>query len=495
VRAPSCPPSQAYTDTVDTRLGRALAPGIAAHPGRSGVFGLPDPRDAFAARVLLARTAERSLDVQYYIWHGDRSGTLLFSALHDAAERGVRVRLLLDDNNTGGLDPVLGTLDAHPNIEVRLFNPFPMRNARMLGFLTDFSRLNRRMHNKSFTADNQLTVVGGRNVGDEYFGAGDGVLFTDLDVVTCGPVVGAVSGEFDRYWDSGSAYPASRIVPAVDDAAVAEVRARFAAVAAEPGTATYIEAVRNSGLVESLLDGRLAWEWAPTRLISDDPAKGLDKAEARAQMLYQMGQVIGAPAERVDLVSPYFVPEEAGTETFAALARRGVAVRILTNALEANDVAAVHAGYAKWRKPLLEAGVRLYELKRTAAMTPPSGKSHDKAKGLGGSSAASLHAKTFSVDARRAFVGSFNFDPRSARLNTELGLVIDSPRLAQAVVDALDRELPLNAYEVQLDGEGGLVWLDRSGDTVVRHTHDPGVSAFKRGLVKVMSWLPIDGLL
>lgn len=494
-------PSHAVTDTGGTALGRAVGPDAAAHPGLSGIHPLPDARDAFAARVVLARAAERSLDVQYYIWNADLSGTLLFQALHEAAERGVRVRLLLDDNNTRGLDPVLGVLDAHPNIEVRLFNPFPMRQARLLGFLTDFARLNRRMHNKSFTADNQVTIVGGRNVGDAYFGATDGVLFADLDVVACGPVVSAVSTDFDRYWASGSAYPAARLVPAVDAATAADLRDRWARLASAPDAAAYTDAVRRSGLMQGLRDGTLGWQWAPTQLISDDPAKGLDQAQAEALMLHQMGQAFGAPTSGLDLVSPYFVPEAAGVDAFTAMARRGVRVRILTNALEANDVPAVHAGYARWRKPLLEAGVRLHELKR-AAVAPGGAATSDlpddrprQATSLAGSSGASLHAKTFAVDGRRAFVGSFNVDPRSARLNTELGVVIDSPALAGAIGAALDRGLPARSYEVKLDADGELVWLDQVGDGTVRHTREPGVSVFKRALVTVLSWLPIDGLL
>jgi len=192
--------SRVLEDTGTTRLGKAISPRVEAHPGLSGIHPLHDPHDAFAARVLLARAAERSLDVQYYIWHKDLSGTLLLKALRDAADRGVRVRLLLDDNNTSGLDAALAALDAHPNIEVRLFNPFTsFRSLRALGYLTDFSRLNRRMHNKSFTADNQATIIGGRNVGDEYFGATSAsVLFVDLDVLAVGPAVRAVSDDFDR---------------------------------------------------------------------------------------------------------------------------------------------------------------------------------------------------------------------------------------------------------------------------------------------------------
>lgn len=194
-------PSRAFTDTADTSLGRAIAPMVEAHPGKSGIVALTDDLDAFAVRVLLAQAAERSLDVQYYIWQQDLSGTLLLEALHRAADRGVRVRLLLDDNNTRGLDKLLAALDAHPNIEVRLFNPFLHRRWRALGYLSDFARLNRRMHNKSFTADGQVTIIGGRNIGDEYFGAGD-FLFADLDVLAIGPVAADVAQDFDRYWNS-----------------------------------------------------------------------------------------------------------------------------------------------------------------------------------------------------------------------------------------------------------------------------------------------------
>jgi cardiolipin synthase C len=268
--------STALSDTADTRLGRAIAPRVAQNPGTSGVHALLDARDAFAARVLLARAAERSLDVQYYIWHNDLSGTLLFEALREAADRGVRVRLLLDDNNTSDLDAILAGLAAHPNIEVRLFNPFAVRKPRVLGYLTDFFRLNRRMHNKSFTADNQATIIGGRNIGDEYFdAAAEGIVFIDLDVIAVGPAVQEVSADFDRYWSSESAYPAERMLTSVDQDEIQKVAASASRVARDPAAAAYLKALRDSPFVRELLEGRLAMEWAPTRMVSDDPAKGL----------------------------------------------------------------------------------------------------------------------------------------------------------------------------------------------------------------------------
>lgn len=205
--------SAALADTDTTPLGKAISPRVTANPGHSGIHLLAGGHAAFAARMLLAQAAERSLDVQYYIWKQDITGTLLFRALFDAAERGVHVRLLLDDNNTSGLDKILAVLDSHPNIEVRLFNPLAMRDLRLLNYIIDFSRLNRRMHNKAFTADNQATIIGGRNIGDEYFGAADDVLFADLDVLAVGPVVNDVSDDFDRYWASQSSYPLDRLLP------------------------------------------------------------------------------------------------------------------------------------------------------------------------------------------------------------------------------------------------------------------------------------------
>ena len=223
--------SNALEDSSQTRLGRAVAPFVAAHPGKTGIHALFEPRDAFAARVLLAAAAEKSIDAQYYIWHGDTVGNLVFESLRKAAGRGVRVRLLLDDMNTAGLDPVIAALDAHPNIEVRLYNPFAHRGARTVDFLTDFSRVNRRMHNKSFTVDNQASVVGGRNIGNEYYGAGEGTVFADLDVIAVGAAVRDVSRQFDRFWNSASAYPAASLVAG---AAPADLDARFAATRAGP---------------------------------------------------------------------------------------------------------------------------------------------------------------------------------------------------------------------------------------------------------------------
>jgi putative cardiolipin synthase len=484
-------PTFALADTQATRLGRAVAARTAAHPGQTGVHALPLGSDAFAARMLLASAADKSLDVQYYIWHGDASGYLLLEQVWRAAERGVRVRMLLDDANTGGFDETIAALDAHPNIEVRLYNPLLHRNARMLDFITDFTRVNRRMHNKSFTVDNQAAIVGGRNIGNEYFGAGTGVAFKDLDVIVFGPAVRDVSSEFDLYWNSASAYPAAPFVGPAPPGASAALEGRFAAAGAEPDAIDYMRVVRQTPLLEQLLSGDLPLEWAQAVLVRDDPAKTLDP-EGRTDVLLLTAvlEVMGRPQTSFDLVSPYFVPGETGTAALVRLAREGVRIRVLTNSLAATDVAVVHAGYAKRRCELARAGVHLYELKPSATDRQGEGLASSSASATG------LHAKTFASDRRRIFVGSFNFDPRSARLNTEMGLVIESPALAQRLSGAFDTRVPDVAYDVRPATDGNcLEWIERTAEGEVRYDVEPGTRSYDRALVRFLSILPIDWLL
>ena len=476
-------------DASDSPLGKAALPMVQAHPGKSGVFALADGRDAFAARVLLADASECSLDVQYYIWNGDKTGTLLFEALRRAADRGVRVRLLLDDNNTAGLDTVLAALNSHPKIEVRLFNPFMHRRWRVLSFLTDFRRLNRRMHNKSFIADRQACIIGGRNVGDEYFDAGQGVSFVDLDVLAIGPVVEDVSIDFERYWSSESSYPAERVLARVSQTAIAEVSAAAARVEKDPAAVAYMRAIANSKYVQQVLAGELAFKWSTVQMVSDNPAKGLGLARDEELMWTRLKQVLQTPRLELELVSPYFVPGRDGVEYFSTLARQGIKVRILTNSLAATDVAAVHSGYARRRKPMLEAGVEIFEMEPEFSFAPT------KAHGALGSSNASLHAKTFSIDRSRVFVGSFNFDPRSQRLNTELGFVIDCPAIAQAIADAFASIIPARAYQVRLSAAASLQWVEqRDGEEVV-YDREPRAGFALRAFVGMLSMLPIEWLL
>lgn len=481
--------SPAARESTATRLGKSVQPLAQAHPRKSGVVALQDGSDAFAVRVGLADAAEHTLDAQYYIWHDDMSGTLLFEALHRAADRGVRVRLLLDDNNTVGLDPLLAALNAHPNIEVRLFNPFTHRRWRALNYLTDFARLNRRMHNKSFTVDDQITIVGGRNVGDEYFDAGHNALYVDLDVMAIGPVVNDVSKDFDRYWASGSAHPAERFLPAVDAATITALEDAASHVARDPDALAYTHALSRQPFVRDLLAGRLSFEWAVIRLISDDPAKGLNQATDDRLLWPRLRRMIGHPEHELELISPYFVPTAAGVKLFGELAERGVKVTILTNSLEATDVAVVHAGYAKRRKPLLKSGITLFEMKR-ASSPPPV-----KDRGLTGDSGSSLHAKTFSADRSRVFVGSFNFDPRSLQLNTEMGLVIESETMAQDIAEIFGGSLPARAYQVRLGDAGALQWTEQRDGKEIVHDREPNTSLWRSAAIAAIAMLPIEWLL
>ncbi|WP_395666473.1 phospholipase D family protein [Methylocella sp.] len=543
-------PSRTLKSGDESALGRGARKAAEGRGRLSGFRLLDDGREAFAARALLARKAERSLDVQCYIWRGDRSGTLLLEELREAADRGVRVRLLIDDNGTAGLDLALAALDRHPLIEARLFNPFVIRRPKAVGYLADFARLNRRMHNKCFIADQRAAIVGGRNIGDEYFGARDEGLFLDLDALAVGPIVDEAARDFDRYWASERAYPAAQILPPVPERALGALAAAASIAERDPTARAYVEAVRAIPIVDDLAAGRLDFEWAPARLVSDDPAKAMGVARARllaralgralrgrrrrepksgagagaapadqgrgagylssrrarVETLFSaLHDILGAPRRQVDLVSGYFVPTRAGVDALAAMARSGVRISVATNAFEATDVWLVHAGYAHWRKRLVAAGVRLYEMRGAprAEGAPPRrrliGAGSGGAPGGSGealrSAGSTLHAKTFAVDGRRLFVGSFNFDPRSMRLNTELGVVIESEALARAVEEAFSTTIPERAYEVALGPRGRLEWRERRGGAVVVHAREPGARLWQRCGVALLSRLPIEWLL
>lgn len=475
-------------DGTGTTLDRAIDAGVRAHPGRSGVRSLVDGATALGMRLAAAQAAERTLDAQYFIWHDDIVGTLLLDALRAAGGRGVRVRLLLDDANTRGLDALLVELDAQPNVEVRVFNPFAQRSARFLGLVTDFARLNRRMHNKSFVVDNRVAIVGGRNIGDEYFGSGAGPLFGDLDVFAAGPVVAAVSAQFDRYWNSAAAWPVAAVAgqPAPPREALAARAARLREAGA---TRRYLDAIDWQGIA-GVLAGEVGLRWVEASLASDDPSKITGAADpGRRRILDDFRRTMGPAQSRLDLVSPYFVPGRKGTAWLVELAQRGVAVRVLTNSLNATNHPVVHAGYLKRRRALLEAGVRLFELKADLEED-----THWQ-RGFAASSGAVLHAKTFAVDARWVFVGSFNFDPRSMNLNTEMGLMLEDPWLARRIGAAFERRIPRAAWEVRPGARRGLEWVDHGTDPPTVLTREPGAGLLARTGLRVLSWLPLDWML
>lgn len=452
----------------------------------SDVYLLNDAYEAFVARAALIESADVSLDLQYYIWHNDISGRMLFNLLHRAAERGVRVRLLLDDNNTNGLDNVLLALDSHPNIEIRLFNPFVSRKWRALGYLTDFPRLNRRMHNKSLTADNKATIVGGRNIGDEYFQVGEDTVFADLDILATGRVVTEVSEDFDRYWASNSAYNATDVIKKGSIAKGYE-ELEYTDDDRANVLARYRSEIETSDLFKSIQAGSIKWFKVRTRLISDDPAKGLARDRSKQLIGDRLFDALQKPEESMYLVSPYFVPTKDGVKILSKIAEEGVDITVLTNSLQATDVAAVHSGYVKYRRPLLKAGINLYELQPSHAVPAT------KDRGLTGSSATSLHAKTFIVDQKRVFIGSFNLDPRSARFNTEMGVVIESPEVAGLMHRSLVETTPKYAYKVTMDKFHKLHWYNPDDGKI--YGKEPQAGFWKRFTARILSFLPIEPLL
>lgn len=478
----------AVSPSPDTRLGAAILARMADHPGQSGVVPLVDGRDALSARILMARAAEASIDVQYYIWQTDTTGWLLLDELRAAADRGVRVRLLLDDNGIPGLDDVLAALHAHPMIEVRLFNPFVLRQPRLLSYGFDFFRLNRRMHNKSMTIDGVATILGGRNIGDIYFVYGEGAGYFDLDVLGVGAIASDVATDFDRYWNSASAYPADMILApdpdGLDGLAAAASNARESVTASD-----YLAAIGASALVTRIVAGDPFLEWTEVTLMSDDPAKGLGQADQGALLMARLGALLAETETSLDIISAYLIPGRAGTDLFTGLAAEGRVVRLLTNSLAATDVPVVHSAWMNYRPELLAAGVTILELRPEPDVNP----SLDMSAILMGARS-SLHAKTFAIDASRIFIGSFNFDPRSAMLNTEMGVVIESPRIAAALSQRLDRRDMV--FEVAQNADGPMIWLERTPDgEKIEHSTEPYATLLRRTLARAARWLPIEWIL
>ncbi|AWH22293.1 phospholipase D family protein [Stenotrophomonas sp. ZAC14D2_NAIMI4_6] len=468
-----------------TAIDRQLAPLLAAHPDQSGVAFLSDGLDAFAARAVITEQAGRSLDLQYYIWHDDRVGHLMAKALHDAAVRGVRVRLLLDDMNAKDKDALMLALDAHPNIEIRLYNPLRNRSgiARTLELVQRAFSVNHRMHNKSWIADGRVAIVGGRNIGEEYFSARDDVNFQDLDLVVAGPAVQQASAIFDAYWNSDAAVTISALAH-YSQAQLRVLLQQSDRDALHDSSRPYLQRVASSRALRQPGPEPLHWS-ARVRILSDPPMKHRDDAREGWLVTALAAQLQSAQHSAL-LVSPYFVPGAEGLQGLSAMAARDVQVGVVTNSLAANDVAAVHGGYMGYRVPLLQAGVQLYELK---AHGEPGDSS------LFGSSGASLHTKAFVVDDRRGFVGSFNLDPRSAYLNTEMGVLFDDPvlgaRLRQEYLRLAD---PQHSWWLALGAGNELRWLERQPPPhwVGR---EPGSSLGKRWTARVISWLPLESQL
>jgi putative cardiolipin synthase len=488
--------SHALADNSGTRLGQAVRARRAA-PGLSGAWPLEDGVAAFGARVGLARAASRTLDVQYYIFHPDHTGHAFLGELLAAADRGVRVRLLLDDIHTAKLDRILAAAATHPNIEVRLFNPFVHRRARWLDALADFRRISRRMHNKSLTADNAVTIVGGRNIGAEYFGAKPDLDFSDLDLLIVGAVVAGVSAQFDQYWNSRQAYPIEALVkapPKGTDSLRAlrdEIASRAQALRNGPAE---LDPAQNK-MARALVEGQLPeFFWGSGVVIADPPVKVvLPPQDSERHAATKLQRLLEGSRSELILVSPYFVPGKRGAAWLHGLVRRGVRVLVITNSLAATDVRAVHAGYARYREALLRAGVILYEMKPSAHTALAR---ETRRRSLTGPSRSSLHAKAYMTDGRVVYVGSFNLDHRSARLNTEMGVVVENAALCAWLDQDFVRKILDVAYRVELagDGEGGtrLVWITREGEREVRYDSEPDVGILQRIYLGVLQILPIE---
>jgi putative cardiolipin synthase len=486
--------SHAITATTQTKLGRALAPQLALHPGESGFYPLLQGIDAFEARIALARDAQKSLDLQYYVYHEDTTGMVLMGELVAAAERGVRVRLLLDDVHTEGRDEVLTILASHPDIEVRLFNPFANRNARWIDFFGDFSRINRRMHNKAMIADNQVAIVGGRNIGDEYFSAKSDVDFSDFDLFAIGPIVKDVSTSFDTYWNSSLSYPVGAFSDSKPDKqAFAALHAQIENEVEDLRKTPYVRALEQSDLSQKLGRGPPPSYWGHARVIVDPPEKmSLPPEKNHRLAISKLAHVLDQTKKELILVSPYFIPGPEGVLWLRDMIKRGVHVTVITNSFEATDVSAVHAGYTNYRKELLEAGVDLYEMKAAVYRDKSL---QGRQRGLTGSSRASLHAKAYMMDRRVLFVGSLNLDGRSAMLNTEMGVVLESEALCKALYDSAWKELLDVSYHVQLvrdDGREVMTWTTHENGKEVRLEGEPGMGPLTHIMQGVLRLLPFE---
>jgi putative cardiolipin synthase len=488
--------SHALTDTSDTGWGKMRQEEKAAHPGLSGFLLLENGLDAFVSRALLAEYAERSIDVQYYLYHNDLTGKLLTHQLLKAADRGVRVRLLVDDMGLAGRDLGSAVLDSHPNVEVRIFNPFSRNVGRLSQLLTRFGVVTRRMHNKSFTVDNQVTILGGRNIGNEYFDADPDIAFADLDVLLIGPAVKNVSASFDAYWNSELVYPINVLVNRTQTPEEIQKKTReFEEFIQGQENSAYLQALSNSDLANNIRQQSVEFNWGEAIVIFDQPEKIRDdRSESDAHLISQLKTVRDRIDKELIILSPYFVPGKEGVKSLVKLKESGAAIRILTNSLASTDVGAVHAGYARYRKDLLRAGIEIYELNKKITKNERKEK-----KGLEGSSKASLHAKTFILDRDSVFIGSFNLDPRSVYENTEIGVVLDSPEIAQYMAQKFDANIAAFAFRLELqskeDGTERLLWHGYENGKEQVYTVDPYTGFWRRLGIGFMGLLPIESQL
>ena len=484
-------------------LGRQVQAQANRHLGLSGFHLLVDGTDSFALRMSLAQRAQRTIDAQYFLFRQDDTGKLLLAALLGAADRGVRVRLLIDDAVAHEDDSVIRPLAVHPNIEIRIYNPYVIRGElgmfRWAEFALEGERLNYRMHNKLFVADNAFAVTGGRNVGDAYFQASTDLELGDFDLLVAGPMVQEMSRSFDLYWNDKLAVPVGTL-PGGAGSEADYKRARDALLAhkAKMADSAYVGGLPKRDLVADVLSGRRSLVWAKATYAYDEPDKAqiARDGERSKFMWHRVALAAEDTQHELIIISPYLVPSNGEMRLLHRLRERGVRVRILTNSLASTDMPIAHAGYIRYRLPLLEDGCELSEV-RPLLGEPET--EHGHLIKSGSSEHFGLHAKVFVIDRQRVFVGSMNFDRRSLAVNTEIGVIIDSPELARIIAarfEAIAR--PENSYHLELEAAGNgynLRWLTNVDGKPVSFGDEPDVDAGKRTLIQMLSLLPLDNLL
>jgi putative cardiolipin synthase len=482
-------PSHAWPQPHETMLGAFIDETAPADRSLSGVELLANPGEAFSTRFAIAAFAEKTLDMQYYLWKGDLSGQLLMWRALQAADRGVRVRFLIDDIFHSMKDEVYAMLDSHPNFEVRVFNPMANRGmARNLNYLVNKQQLNHRMHNKIFLADNAVAVLGGRNIGNDYFGIDTKANFFDLDVLTVGEGALQAGAAFDEYWNSKKAVPISvlfdrNFTTEELEAAREQLNQSLINLDAVP----YAVAMEETETLENLKLWREKLIWTEARVVVD-PLERFDGQGESAIVEFAAHHVADLDHEFI-AESAYLIPSQSGIENMARLVDRGVRVRLLTNSLMSNNHITAHSGYMKYRKPMLEAGVELHELRADAAL-----REHFKAFEDDDEVPAGIHTKAFVIDNEQALIGSFNFDPRSRDLNSEIGLVVTDKEFAAQVVAEMNQDFdPANSYRLFLNEKGKVRWeIENPDGTLTIYKHDPGASIWKRMGARMLSWLPIE---
>jgi phosphatidylserine/phosphatidylglycerophosphate/cardiolipin synthase-like enzyme len=491
--------SRAFDAPQTTALGRLVIASTPANAADSGFRLLGRADAAYTSRIALVDSAEKSLDLQYYAIKQDASSDALLARVRAAATRGVRVRILLDDLNASGRDAHVLRLMSDRNIQIRLFNPLPgMRGSlagRILGSLGDTARIQQRMHNKVFIADNALAITGGRNIGDAYFGQGQDSNFVDLDVLAAGRIVRDLSRSFDAYWNDKGAYPVESLLSEAD---MKRLLGPVPEVAPDPGATPHELPDTRSSIDQGIHAGKLDLVWAPALMMVDkpgklDPDKEVGPEETQDTLVDGLLQLMAGARRDLLIVSPYFVPGPRMMENFAALRQRGIRIRILTNSLSSNDAPIAHVGYARYREGILRLGIELYEMRSEA----PVGRGPFGSSGLGasGDSRASLHAKAVIMDDRLLVVGSMNLDLRSQLQNSEVALVIRSVSLARRATQMIEPTLRQDAWRMELDPQGQLLWRAPPGAAEGDQRSEPGASLGLRLLLRLASPFAPDEVL